>query len=475
MEGRSVSLRNLAALDEDTRPSVVLPVYGNLLCCIMLVDAKHVQLCTVPSLGRVGRAPTVQIPRVDHMLTGTANNHLPPVYSRLLKMEYMEVTCGICELQFHDDNNARNLPCGHSLCTSCVDELLTRDKKCPECRINITVSTSQELPIGYTLMRLARACGEINKQQQKEDSSSDTENETQPDAGKCKIHSSRLFFRCQTCEVWVCRDCIALEHRLPPQGQCRVVYFVQALDEAKESYAMTTSLEKRVISHLKDELNTAKSNFTYEKTESQQKITYFEMQMNYYQTKVEEVNKLLNKLESYPKSLETAEDNIAKAETPSDLIAATQAGADHSNSLKYLVIEVEKMMRQFPPGASSGILKCGRTGVFNSILSSQTSNLFTESTSPTSRKLFKLKESDLVVPSSSGVLKKECKKTVKLCNSPVTGFSFKNSSKGSFTFGSLSASGSQASSDKRDSLARLFGLSTQSSSDKSGSSASIFG
>lgn len=71
-----------------------------------------------------------------------------------------EVTCPICFEQFGEEHAPRTLRCGHSVCTPCLETILTRtagDRNCPECRRPLKVTAVAHIPVSYTIMRLARA------------------------------------------------------------------------------------------------------------------------------------------------------------------------------------------------------------------------------------------------------------------------------------------------------------------------------
>ncbi|KAK7019666.1 hypothetical protein SK128_021356 [Halocaridina rubra] len=70
-----------------------------------------------------------------------------------------DLTCIICQEDFSDSLHPRSLACGHSLCTECLDNyfLKDRDKVCPECRQPFYGKSSADLPVNFSLLRLARS------------------------------------------------------------------------------------------------------------------------------------------------------------------------------------------------------------------------------------------------------------------------------------------------------------------------------
>lgn len=147
-------------------------------------------------------------------------------------MEDNDAGCSVCQEQYEEGRRPpRNLGCGHSVCTSCVEQIIVRGgRKCPECRCHIRATTATALPINYPLLRLARALAT-----RVEVTTTPTPTENYNDAGECAAHLSRLTQRCMTCRVWVCGECLLVDHSVPPQGECRVVALRQALTLMKHS------------------------------------------------------------------------------------------------------------------------------------------------------------------------------------------------------------------------------------------------
>ncbi|KAK4327958.1 hypothetical protein Pmani_001578 [Petrolisthes manimaculis] len=149
-------------------------------------------------------------------------------------MEESDAGCSVCQEQYEEGRRPpRNLGCGHSVCTSCVEQIIIRGgRKCPECRCHIRATTATALPINYPLLRLARALatrGEVTP------TPTPTPTENYNDAGECAAHLSRLTQRCMTCRVWVCGECVQVDHNVLPRGECRVVALRQALTLMKHT------------------------------------------------------------------------------------------------------------------------------------------------------------------------------------------------------------------------------------------------
>lgn len=73
-------------------------------------------------------------------------------------MEQPFLSCEICDLYYSNDRLPRNLPCGHAICTSCLEQILIRGRNCPECRTNLGSKPASQFPVNYPVLRL---CGDL--------------------------------------------------------------------------------------------------------------------------------------------------------------------------------------------------------------------------------------------------------------------------------------------------------------------------
>lgn len=172
------------------------------------------------------------------------------------RMEDLGLNCSVCEERFSDECTPRNLGCGHSLCTQCVIEVLARDRKCPECRHYITSSSPSDCVVNYPLLRMARSLAATSLGLHAEVSlnTSNPANAPHPDAGECPAHGSRMFFRCMRCSVWVCRDCVVVDHPDPPRGLCRILAISDALEEMKKSHKVLVNAKVKACHKAKESL-----------------------------------------------------------------------------------------------------------------------------------------------------------------------------------------------------------------------------
>lgn len=157
-------------------------------------------------------------------------------------MDNPDLSCTVCEEKYGDNRHPRILNCGHSICTVCLQQIFHLDKLCPECRRTISGKNASELPVNYTVLRLARSFPYHHHAKKAKSTGASADSEVQTEAGKCKVHGSHLFFMCMKCQMWICRDCTVLDHREPPRGRCRILSASDALKEIKESYKKNEGL-----------------------------------------------------------------------------------------------------------------------------------------------------------------------------------------------------------------------------------------
>ena len=106
--------------------------------------------------------------------------------------------CKSCYELFDEQQRVpRNLPCGHTYCEICLDQVLSIKKKleCPECRFKVdTLIKPNSLSKNFIACEIATKHREIQKK-----------------LLFCVSHKEPLRFFCETCQVNICASCI-LDH-----------------------------------------------------------------------------------------------------------------------------------------------------------------------------------------------------------------------------------------------------------------------
>ncbi|XP_063844413.1 uncharacterized protein LOC135091023 [Scylla paramamosain] len=140
-------------------------------------------------------------------------------------------------------------PCAPSVCSRSS----TVAASVPSAAAHSTPTPPRPLPVNYPLLRLSRALASVNLQRGQSEAPSPAPGPTrnQNDAGECAAHLARLTQRCMTCRVWVCRECLLMDHTLPPEGACRLLSVRQAINEMKKTHVETLTAKVLSLRELK--------------------------------------------------------------------------------------------------------------------------------------------------------------------------------------------------------------------------------
>ncbi|ROT72612.1 uncharacterized protein [Penaeus vannamei] len=258
------------------------------------------------------------------------------------RMEDVELGCSVCQ-EAYDDSRARsprNLGCGHSVCTACVEEIISRNRKCPECRRPFYAATASSLPVNYPLLRLSRSLAAMRLQQPQATAvatpaATSAPADGQQDAGECAAHVSRMIYRCMTCKVWACQDCLVMDHVLPPQGHCEILPVDQALEEMKKGHLEIISTTYQTLQGLKNymasQISILDSNKRLhdETINSLRNITQGELNIvQDIDTKKKQITDKLSEVDCWVESLRETEACIVQAQSVRELANAKLAAKD---------------------------------------------------------------------------------------------------------------------------------------------------
>ena len=116
-------------------------------------------------------------------------------------------SCPVCFERFKEEGDLlpRLLPCTHTLCESCIKQLIRNNKlQCPECRVDHeALKHEKSFPQNKYLMR------ELSR------SSTPSSDKTNTGFEKCEMHDQDFIFFCceEGCQTPICRTCLMNEHR----------------------------------------------------------------------------------------------------------------------------------------------------------------------------------------------------------------------------------------------------------------------
>lgn len=283
--------------------------------------------------------------------------------------------CCVCQERYDETRTPRNLGCGHSVCTPCVQEIINRNRKCPECRRPFYATMASALPVNYPLLRLSRTLAALSLQQGQQaaagPSTSSTRSPRKADAGECAAHVSRLVMRCMPCKVWVCKECLVMDHVVPPDGNCLILPVDQALEEMKKSHMEIISTMYLTLQGLKNEVANEIAQLENNKSlhddtvSSLRQILQGELDViQEVEAKKKEATDKMSEVDSWVESLKEAEAGILKAATVRELANAKLAARDCLANVETQVqrekqrqTSVNMTVPQFGPQNLRGVLQ----------------------------------------------------------------------------------------------------------------------
>nr|XP_053631801.1 tripartite motif-containing protein 5-like [Cherax quadricarinatus] len=251
--------------------------------------------------------------------------------------------CGVCDEPYSSRRTPRNLECGHTFCSACMTQVLARDRRCPECRASITAISVTSLPISYAILRLSSSATVHTRR--RSNSLPEIIPGSEQNAGVCRAHGDLLYFRCQSCCMWACIECVVLEHRGTNLGFCRVVRAFQAVLEVNmENEKFRRSLMKKLAS-VEKKLSAEKSCLAREWGRHLERITRLRSQLHEekkvvvdIQRKNEEMNKIQKDLEAWSA---TVRDLYTEIQPGGSLREATVALQNTADGLKSVELSIE--------------------------------------------------------------------------------------------------------------------------------------
>lgn len=295
----------------------------------------------------------------------------------LCRMEEAELGCSVCHERYDENRSPRNLGCGHSVCTSCVQEIINRNRKCPECRRPFYATLATALPVNYPLLRLSRtlaAMAQLQGQQAAATSPTpSTHTAAQSDAGECAAHISRMVLRCMTCRVWACQECLVMDHILPPDGDCEILPVDQALEEMKKTHLENISTMYHTLQELKNDVANHISQMEANKRRHDDTVSslrpILQTELDIIQdleVKKKEAADKMSEVDCWVQSLRETEACITQAQTVRDLANAKLAARDcvanveaHIQQEKERQVVYNKTMEQFGPQVRQWLLYYG--------------------------------------------------------------------------------------------------------------------
>ena len=200
----------------------------------------------------------------------------------------VENTCCICEEEYNlEEKKPLLLPCSHSFCKSCLQQMKTKNNNlCPFCRASWAGQSVDSLLFIRQLV----------------DTSDKNETKTKDKVVCCKsnctTHYSDFIFWCNTCKVPICSHCFIETHK-----ECDLIHMEKTDELMKNLRETVASTRKKLLNNIT--LKTRKNNLkladiTTTRTKLQQYETVILTFAEKLATKQKELMSLLEKFENIP-------------------------------------------------------------------------------------------------------------------------------------------------------------------------------
>ena len=156
-------------------------------------------------------------------------------------LEYM-LSCQVCFEDFEEDGAhvPRILPCSHTLCESCINQLIQNKKlECPECRTTHPAGNQRNgkrFPQNNDRLVLVRC--------RKEESDGNE---------KCKEHGKELTVYClkQSCRKPICISCLKTDHKGHDWTEIEEYQKEILMEDMKKPYFETFGIEQQLLPKIK--------------------------------------------------------------------------------------------------------------------------------------------------------------------------------------------------------------------------------
>ncbi|CAL4065181.1 unnamed protein product [Meganyctiphanes norvegica] len=237
--------------------------------------------------------------------------------------------CSICLHNFDDkQHRPRVLPCGHSICSYCIDTTITAgSRRCPTCRTPHNVTQSTHLVINFSLEEAALQKLSIESVERFQDSNASITN-------MCQIHSGvPLHFICTLHKVEICHSCTVLDHR---KETCKLVSIKDEI-KAKKDKILTeietlTTVTNGAITELKSQIKYADNTITSHKQDIKEKesevrlllaeIDHLQQKVDVEEDKKNKISSAIFETDKKQQMLERVANKIAEASTLTSVSSA---------------------------------------------------------------------------------------------------------------------------------------------------------
>lgn len=221
-----------------------------------------------------------------------------------------ELCCPICsEVYCETPNSPRNLACGHTFCTECINSLLRANMcYCPECRKVIIATSADDLPISFVVLRVVR---DLTQHQLNR-----ADPPTPPPHVELKDEASVATGSSAESQVDFLKHCKPLKH---------ANLSLDMLLGSDNYYEKLSSRSRHKIDCMQSNISTLQASHA----KVNKDITYLESLLNSEEARHSKLLEALNKLENFNEKIKS-HDRI------SDLVVSLELDATWKNDLENL-------------------------------------------------------------------------------------------------------------------------------------------
>ena len=193
--------------------------------------------------------------------------------------------CCVCQEGYNlDERKPLLLPCSHTFCKSCLQEIKTRNEcLCPVCRRSWGGQSVDGLPFVRQLADTSDNTNTKNKIKSVENQ------------GICAKHNSEIIAWCKDCTVQICLECLNINHKSCNLGSIKEMH-TELISKVKETVSSTGKklIEKFTQRKIENNSQLSEIRENLKKMQGHEKIA-----VSFLKELSRKQEKTMNKLEEY--------------------------------------------------------------------------------------------------------------------------------------------------------------------------------
>ncbi|CAL4069075.1 unnamed protein product [Meganyctiphanes norvegica] len=254
------------------------------------------------------------------------------------------LNCEVCHISIdEEDRRPRSLGCGHSACSPCIATLIRNGCiSCPTCRRIFKVSTVDDLPVNFGMIKIMRALQETRKSILVPELVGAAAKMAEKTEFLCDIHNTQVKSKCLTCMVWICQNC--LEYHNSETG-CKIVSANEVIRNMKSKHVRAAT---PVMSKTEDYLRLTESRIA----DITKRLKGIEVEQAQLTEKHRRLQDLLKEGKAHRDSVLSALSKLSLANTPMEVSRSAQAALQRE---RFMQIWSKKNIIL---GSFQGLMKC---------------------------------------------------------------------------------------------------------------------